>query len=254
MTALVLPDQPLTEAECARLAALEAKVREGMATFVEVGTALMEIRDSRLYRTSHDVFEDYLRERWQISRPRGYELIAAAVTDTAMSAMADAPPIANERQARALAPILRAEGPERAAEVLRAAADSEGGVTARSIAAAAAPERVTTTTRTTESVKTETTFVQDDPRPAILEAEAARAREQLAALIEDDQDIQDARYRANLSRLVAQIALVPQFDPDRVAPLLDADGWMSLDLTMRALHDWHRRIARRRNPLKVIGE
>ena len=42
------------------------------------GNALLEIRDSRLYRTSHGTFEDYCGEKWQIERRRAYQLMDAA--------------------------------------------------------------------------------------------------------------------------------------------------------------------------------
>ena len=40
----------LSAVETGRLAALEQTIERGLQTFVEVGTALLEIRDSRLYR------------------------------------------------------------------------------------------------------------------------------------------------------------------------------------------------------------
>lgn len=61
-----------------RLTELEAVIERGLQTFVDVGTALMEIRDSRLYRESHGTFEDYCRERWGMVRQQANRLIAAA--------------------------------------------------------------------------------------------------------------------------------------------------------------------------------
>jgi hypothetical protein len=84
-----------------RLDELEAIIERGVQTFVEVGEALMEIRDSRLYKQTHSSFESYLRERWRMSRPRGYQLIAAAELSTTV----DSPP-KNEWQARALRPAV----------------------------------------------------------------------------------------------------------------------------------------------------
>jgi hypothetical protein len=82
-----------------RLDELEAIIERGVQTFVEVGEALMEIRDSRLYKQTHPSFESYLRERWKMSRPRGYQLIDAAKLSTTVDT-----PVENERQARALRP------------------------------------------------------------------------------------------------------------------------------------------------------
>jgi VRR-NUC domain len=80
-----------------RLGELEAVIERGVQTFVEVGEALMEIRDSRLYKQTHSSFESYLRQRWNISRPRGYQLIDAAKLSTTVDT-----PVENERRARAL--------------------------------------------------------------------------------------------------------------------------------------------------------
>lgn len=70
----------ITGAEARRLEALEATIERGLNTFVEVGAALLEIRDSRLYRTTHGTFEDYCRERWGMVASRARQLIAAAET------------------------------------------------------------------------------------------------------------------------------------------------------------------------------
>jgi hypothetical protein len=85
--------------------ALETVVREGLATFIEVGQALAEIRDRRLYRTSHATFEEYAHERWLLSRTRAYQLIDAASVGEVMSTNGGHEPPANERQARELVPL-----------------------------------------------------------------------------------------------------------------------------------------------------
>ncbi len=77
---------------------LEAVIERGLTTFVEVGNALMRIRDERLYRENHRTFDQYCRERWGWSRQRSHQLIGAARVST----IVDSPP-ANEAQARELA-------------------------------------------------------------------------------------------------------------------------------------------------------
>ncbi|WP_339382508.1 hypothetical protein [Nostoc flagelliforme] len=47
--------------------------------FFEAGKALTELRDRRLYRSTHKTFEDYCRERFGFSRRQPYHLIEAAV-------------------------------------------------------------------------------------------------------------------------------------------------------------------------------
>lgn len=87
-----------------RLDELEGVIERGLATFVEVGQALLEIRDERHYRETHGTFEDYCRERWNLSRKRAYDLTAAAEVTTALSPIGDTLP-ANESVARELAPL-----------------------------------------------------------------------------------------------------------------------------------------------------
>lgn len=68
----------ISGAEAERLIGLETVIERGLNTFVDVGTALLEIRDSRLYRTAFDTFEDYCRQRWGMVASRARQLIAAA--------------------------------------------------------------------------------------------------------------------------------------------------------------------------------
>lgn len=84
------------DALASRLRELEATVERGLAHFFAVGEALREIRDSALYKLTHPTWEVYCRERWNISRSRSYQLIAAVVTT--LSTTVDKP--LTERQAR----------------------------------------------------------------------------------------------------------------------------------------------------------
>lgn len=71
--------EALSEFERDRRATLEETVEHGRDTFIEVGKALQEIRDERLYRSTHVSFGDYLQDRWNMGRSQGYRLIDAAV-------------------------------------------------------------------------------------------------------------------------------------------------------------------------------
>ena len=116
----------LTADEVDDLRGYEAIIDRGRKTFFEVGAALSEIRDQRLYRESYDSFEDYLSQRWQMSRPRAYEYIQAAEVVADLSAMADTPAPENERQARALAAV----APEARGDVWREAVVRNDGAPA----------------------------------------------------------------------------------------------------------------------------
>jgi hypothetical protein len=70
----------LNEIERAELAQHEEVIQRGIGTFVEVGEALLAIRDQRLFRSDFDTFEDYCRERWGFNSPHARRLIRAAET------------------------------------------------------------------------------------------------------------------------------------------------------------------------------
>jgi hypothetical protein len=103
----------------------EEVIERGLASFVEVGEALAEVRDSRLYRESHETFEAYCSERWGLSRSRSYELIDAAHLTSALSGIPDTPLPANAGQAAALRPV-RGDH-EAAARAMRDAHDATDG-------------------------------------------------------------------------------------------------------------------------------
>lgn len=113
-----------------RLAELEGVIERGMATFVEVGSALAEIRESRLYRETHRDFDSYCRERWGWSARHVNRQIEAA---TVVAELGPTGPT-SERQARELARV----EPERRAEVWREASEN-GAPTAARIREVAAP-------------------------------------------------------------------------------------------------------------------
>lgn len=85
----------LTDIERTELLQLEDTIQQGMNTFVSVGTALLAIRDKKLYRSEFTSFADYVETRWEISRSRAYQLISAGIMSTQVD-------IQNEKQAREL--------------------------------------------------------------------------------------------------------------------------------------------------------
>lgn len=98
----------ITVSEKAELSRLESVITTGKDTFVQVGLALLEIRDRRLYRGSYANFNDYCRERWTFSRQRAGQLICAAtLVDKLATKVADDKLPENEREARAVYKALR---------------------------------------------------------------------------------------------------------------------------------------------------
>jgi hypothetical protein len=68
----------LSQKDQNQLAQCEEVIRRGLSTFFEVGSALLRIRERRLYRGTHPTFELYCRERWGIGRSYAWRLIGAA--------------------------------------------------------------------------------------------------------------------------------------------------------------------------------
>jgi hypothetical protein len=53
------PDSSLSAAERKKLARCEAKIAAGLQTFYDLGLAIREVRDARLYRESYSSIEEY---------------------------------------------------------------------------------------------------------------------------------------------------------------------------------------------------
>ena len=83
----------------------------GVDTFIEVGNALAEIRDSRIYRNSFGTFEDYCKERWGFTRMQASRVIAAAeVVGNVTDRLQDPP--SNIEQTRPLTKLPAEQQPE----------------------------------------------------------------------------------------------------------------------------------------------
>jgi hypothetical protein len=119
------PVKDLSVQEEKRLEQLENVVAENFKTFVQVGQALAEIRDRKLYRMKAMTFEKYCKELFDIAKARAYELISAAdvVENVRHGGRFDDEQILlplNERQVRPLTKLR----PEQQVAVWKAAVDS----------------------------------------------------------------------------------------------------------------------------------
>ena len=119
----------LTASESTALTEHEAVIERGIQTFYEVGMALADIRDRKLYRASNRTFEEYCQGRWQMTGSRAYQMIDAAnVVSTIVET--EVPPPVNEGQARELG---RVPEPERAAVWSETVERTEGKPTAAAV-------------------------------------------------------------------------------------------------------------------------
>jgi hypothetical protein len=80
MEASAANGRALSVTETAKLENLEEVIDGGLKSFIEVGRALMEIRDGRLHRATHTTFADYCQERWGMSENYAFKHMAAAET------------------------------------------------------------------------------------------------------------------------------------------------------------------------------
>ena len=123
---------PLTEAEVADLAAHEKIIEAGRDTFVQVGLALLAVRERKLYRCTHYTFAAYCADRWGISDRYSRRLMSAAKVAEQTGPVG---PV-SERVARELAPLH--DDPDQLADVwAEAQALADGGTpTAKHVVAA----------------------------------------------------------------------------------------------------------------------
>ncbi|MCP4552727.1 MAG: DNA methylase [Bacteroidetes bacterium] len=85
-----------------KLSQLEEVIDKSQRNFYELGKALKEIRDNRLYRISlFNSFEDYVKKRWAMSKSHAYRLIEACKVMDRLSPIGDISP-ENESQVRPL--------------------------------------------------------------------------------------------------------------------------------------------------------
>jgi len=112
-TALAVPAdgqtdlKTLDDGERADLLACEETIDRGLQSFVDVGLALVKIRDERLYRQGYCDFEHYCRQRWGISRIHAHRQIDAAKVHELLPT-GNKP--ANEAQARPLVRLRLEDG------------------------------------------------------------------------------------------------------------------------------------------------
>lgn len=134
MDLLTWQETAITDAETSRLAECEAVIERGLKTFVDVGNALLEIRDSRLYRAEFGTFEDYCQERWGFTRDYAKKIMRAAdvIENLQNNTIVSFLP-ATESQARPLTPL----APEQQREAWTRAVETapEGKITAAHVQA-----------------------------------------------------------------------------------------------------------------------
>jgi hypothetical protein len=111
--------EAITLKESSRLIELEKIVVAGLQSWIEVGEALIEIRDSRLYRIEARTFEEYCQSRFKMGKAHAHRLMTAAPIAKDLSPIGDIP----ESVVREIAKV----APEKRQEVFQKATESADG-------------------------------------------------------------------------------------------------------------------------------
>jgi hypothetical protein len=106
----------LTTIETKNLIELEMVIQKHLSAFYEVGFALMQIRDNKLYRVTYRTFEQYCKDRWGFNRDYANKLIRASDTYSNLDTTVSIP----ERTIRPLTSLT----PERQREVYQQAVET----------------------------------------------------------------------------------------------------------------------------------
>ncbi len=96
--------EALSLTESKRLIELEQTIERGQKTFVEVGLALAEIRDLKLYKSDYTSFAEYCREKWGWEKAYANHMVRAAIVVQSLPEKV-ATIVATESQARELGRI-----------------------------------------------------------------------------------------------------------------------------------------------------
>lgn len=142
----------LTTEQHERLTRFEGVIKRNFQGFVEVGLALKAIRDERLYIASHQSFEQYCREKFELERTLAYKKIEAAEVvrlleppETGSSVTGelvenfDTRPVVNlwtqplESHARKLAELPVEDRPEAWRRAVQRGVENHGRVTAKTV-------------------------------------------------------------------------------------------------------------------------
>jgi histone H3/H4 len=185
---MTTPVKVLQPSEREVLSRDEDVIKKGLSNFVEVGNALLEIRTFRLYRETHETFEDYLEEKWKIKRRRAYQLMEAAGVAENVQKIAQTE--VNEAQARELAKVPKEERQETLRKAMEAAKADGRDITAKDIKQAANHSEVPKSSPDPEPIEaperphiTQPT-IEPEPEPEEQEAELTLPQE--AGEIRDD--------------------------------------------------------------------
>jgi hypothetical protein len=113
----------LSDSEEADLAVCEAALDNLRTAFTAAGKALAVIQAGRLYRATHDTFDDYVEQRWGIGKSQAYRLIEAWPLAERLSPIGER---LTESHVRELLPLAGRHGQDAAATVYQTVQEADG--------------------------------------------------------------------------------------------------------------------------------
>jgi len=113
------------------LSSLETTIQKNLQSFYRVGAAIIQIRDSRLYRQGYATFEEYCKDRWDWSQNYAERLMLTTKVIESVKSLPMGRVPENERQARPLSKL----DPDQQKEAWQQAVETAPGgkVTARHV-------------------------------------------------------------------------------------------------------------------------
>lgn len=204
----------LTTDERRELQKSEAIIELGIRKFWEVGTELLKVRNSRLYREDYATFQEYCETRWNFSRQRASQIINSTEVRATLSTSGCQTLPETERETRALQHL----EPEEQVKVWKKAEEKAGGKPS--------PAQISETMDA--EVKPEPpTEKEPPPKPPVKDAKLAEAEK----MVKGNQLLEKTAY--NLEELLAhwpemkpQVAIVlrkylamVEKNPSNVLPL-----------------------------------
>jgi hypothetical protein len=238
------PAERLSTDERRELKANEQKIERGAHAFLDMGTALREIKIKRLHREKFSTFEAYVWEQWHLERSVAYRLIRFAEIHEQTSAIANKLNLrlTNEAQYRA---IEKLTDPKDLAAVLKRAA--------RNLDADPEGNKIPTAKILAQAVREETTSPDDLKREAAEKKRRARELIDQAEREETSPDdikrvkqwIKDRETeRAAFTREPSDFAPNQEAAPSKTPSALQrADSWVTCptpaDFTAAGISDCH---------------
>lgn len=101
--------EALSDEEVIEREQLEYEVEQGIDATFKVASALLTIREKRLYRSTHSTYEEYIEDRWQVSSRRARHLTFAASVMKSLEEAGVTELPTNESQVRGLQGVVEAD-------------------------------------------------------------------------------------------------------------------------------------------------